>query len=166
MKRWFAVHTRAHSEQRASTNLERQGFEAWLPLYRKARRHAGRIEQVLKPLFPRYLFVALDLSAERWRAILSTYGVAGLVGSEEGPRPVPEGVVEALRARADDDGTFTLERASRLKPGDRVRIETGPMRDLEGVFQAASDAERVVVLLTLMGRDLRVTVRADSIERA
>jgi hypothetical protein len=40
------------------------------------------------------------------------------------------------------------------------------MRDLEGVFQAASDAERVVVLLTLMGRDVRVTVRAAIIERA
>lgn len=166
MKRWFAVHARVHSERRALTNLERQSFEAWLPLYRKMRRHAGRTEQVLRPLFPRYLFVALDLSAEPWRAILSTYGVAGLVGSAEGPLPVPEGVVEALRARADADGTYTLDRASRLKPGDRVRIEAGPMRDLEGVFQAASDAERVVVLLTLMGRDVRVTVRAAIIERA
>ena len=166
MKRWYAVFCRAHAEERARANLERQSFEAWLPLYRKRRRHAGRSEQVLRPLFPRYLFVALDLPSERWRAILSTYGVAGLVCAGEAPAPVPTRVIEGLRARADADGTFTLDRAQRLRRGDRVRIEAGPMRDLEGIFEAATDAERVVVLLELLGRGVRVTVPVDHIERA
>lgn len=166
MKRWYAVFCRAHAEQRARVNLERQRFETWLPLYRKHRRHAGRSELVLRPLFPRYLFVAMDLPRARWRAILSTYGVAGLVCAGEAPAPVPGEVIEGLRARADSDGTFTLERAQHLARGERVRIEAGPMRDLEGIFEAASDAERVIVLLDLMGRGVRVTVPADHIERA
>lgn len=165
MKRWFAVHTHAHGEQRALINLERQAFESWLPLYHRTRRHAGKVERVLRPLFPRYLFVSLDLEAERWRAILSTYGVAGLVGSGDRPVPVPDAVIDGLAARAGDDGTFELNGAARLKAGDAVRIEAGPMRDLEGVFQAASDDERVIILLNLMGRGVRVTVPADHIER-
>jgi len=166
VRHWYAVFARAHAEQRAELNLGRQRFEVWLPRYRKMRRHAGRSEQVLRPLFPRYLFVALDVAHERWRAVLSTYGVAGLVCSGEAPVAVPEAVIEGLRARADADGTFTLERAARLRRGDRVRIEAGPMRDLEGIFEAATDAERVVVLLELMGRGVRVTVPAEHVERA
>ena len=115
--------------------------------------------------FPRYLFVALDLEAERWRAILSTYGVAGMVGLSDGPVPVPDAVIEALRARAGDDGHFVVD-AAKLKAGDPVRIESGPMRDLEGVFEATSDDERVIILLNLMGRGVRVTVPSDNIERA
>ena len=164
MKRWFAVHSRAHGEERALVNLRRQGFDAWLPLYRKRRRHAGRTEIVLRPLFSRYLFVAVDLAAERWRAILSTYGVAGLVGTADGPKAVPEAVVEGLRARADSDGYFTLHRAQSLRAGDSVRLAGGPMRDLEGVFEAASDDQRVVILLRLLGREVRVTVSASDIE--
>lgn len=164
MKRWFVVHARPNGEQRALANLERQGFVAWLPLYRKHRRHARRVETVSRPLFPRYLFVSVDLEAERWRAILSTYGVAGLVGTGDGPEPVPDGIVEALQARADADGTFTLDRARQISPGDSVRVAAGPMRDLEGIFHAATDSERVVVLLSLMGRHVRVTVSASDIE--
>ena len=164
MKRWFVVHTRPNGEQRALVNLERQDFAAWLPVYAKHRRHARRVETVHRPLFPRYLFVSVDLEAERWRAILSTYGVAGLVGAGDGPEPVPDGIVEALQARADADGSFILHRTHQIHPGDSVRVAAGPMRDLEGIFHAATGSERVVVLLSLMGRHVRVTVSASDIE--
>ncbi|MDP6351395.1 MAG: transcriptional activator RfaH [Alphaproteobacteria bacterium] len=164
MKRWFAVHTKAHREQQALDNLSRQGFEAWLPQYQKNRRHAGRAETVTRPLFPRYLFVAVDITAERWRAILSTYGVAGLIGTADGPLPAPEGVVEALKERADAAGLFTIHRALSFKAGDTIRVAAGPMRDLEGLFEAKTDSERVVILLRLLGRDVRVTVSSIDIE--
>lgn len=164
MKRWFAVHTHPHNERRAESNLVRQDFEVWLPLYRKKRRHAGRTETVLRPLFSRYLFVAIDLEAQRWRAILSTYGVAGLVGSSEGPQPLADTVIEALRARADDDGQFSLSRAAPIKPGSPVRVLAGPLSDIEGVLTTASDADRVVVLLEMLGRGVQVTLPASDIE--
>lgn len=164
MKRWYVVETQAHGEERAQLNLERQGYAAWLPLYKKKRRHAGRSETVLRPLFPRYLFVAFDRERERWRPVLSTFGVSRFVGGAEGPEPVPEAVIEGLRARAGADGLFELA-APRPKAGDRVRVAEGPFAELEGVFQAESDAERVMILLRLMGREVRVTVRGADIEQ-
>jgi transcriptional antiterminator RfaH len=163
-KRWYAVHTRPHAEARALENLERQGFEAWLPLYRKQRRRARRSEQVLRPLFPRYLFVALDLDGEQWRPVLSTYGVADLVSSGDGPLALADAVIDALRARADEDGHYTLARG--LKPGDKVRIESGPMRNLEGILEVEGDTDRVVVMLHLLGREVRVKLSSDEIDRA
>jgi transcriptional antiterminator RfaH len=53
MQRWYVVHTQSYQEARAELNLRRQGFEVWLPLSRRRRRHARRIDTVLAPLFPR-----------------------------------------------------------------------------------------------------------------
>ena len=79
MKRWYVVYTHANSESKARDHLLRQGFVAILPTYKRWRRHARRQEVVERPLFPRYLFVALDMLEQRWRPILSTVGVCDVV---------------------------------------------------------------------------------------
>ncbi len=164
MKRWYVVHTHANAEARAAAHLARQGFDVWLPRYRKKRRHARRTEMVLRPLFPRYLFAHVDLEAEHWRPILSTAGVSHLIGEGEGPSAVADDVIAALKARAGDDELFDLTELTPLRHGDRVRISAGPLADLDGIFQARTDAERVTVLLRLMGREVRATVRAEDVE--
>ena len=60
---WYVVHTHPRAEAKALLNLDRQGFSCYLPRYLKRRRHARRLETVAAPLFPRYLFVALDLAS-------------------------------------------------------------------------------------------------------
>ncbi len=163
MRRWYVVRSQPHAERRARDNLERQGFEAWLPLCRRRRRHARKMEIVLRPLFPRYLFVAVDLETTPWRAMLSTFGVANVIQGPLGPVPVPDSVIEGLRARADEAGALDLEPAA-YEAGTKVRITGGPLADIEGIVQARTDAERVAILLTLMGRAVRVTVPEGDIE--
>ncbi len=63
MKRWYVVHTHTRGERLAMVNLRRQGLDTYLPQYLKRRRHARRTEWIPAPLFPRYLFVAMDYSA-------------------------------------------------------------------------------------------------------
>jgi transcriptional antiterminator RfaH len=159
MQRWYVVHTHAAAEERARRNLVRQGFEVWLPECRRRRRHARKVETVRRPLFPRYLFVRLDPAGQRWRPILSTYGVATMITGADGPVPVPPAVIEALSSRAAPDGLFDLEPAP-FRPGDLVRVSGGPFAEMEGIFSAESDATRVQVLLRLMGREVKVTVDA------
>ena len=163
MKRWYVVQTQPHAEERARGHLERQSYEVWLPLYRKKRRHAGRSETVIRPFFPRYLFVRVDMARERWRPILSTFGVSRLVGGAQGPESLPEAVIAGLRERSGQDGLFELG-VRPLRSGDAVRIADGPFADLEGVFRAKSDRERVSVLLSLMGREVKVTVASTDVE--
>lgn len=163
MRRWYVVRSQPHAERRARDNLERQGYEAWLPLCRRRRRHARKMEIVLRPLFPRYLFVAVDLETTPWRAMLSTFGVANVIQGPAGPVPVPEPVIEGLRARADAAGVLELEPAA-YQAGAKVRVTAGPFADVEGIFQARTDAERVAILLSLMGRAVRVMVPESDIE--
>lgn len=62
---WYVAYTRFRGEYQAAAHLSRQGFQVYLPKYTKIRRHARRIERVASPLFPRYLFVAMDIEKAR-----------------------------------------------------------------------------------------------------
>jgi transcriptional antiterminator RfaH len=80
---WYVVQTQVNAEVKAARNLLRQGFEIYLPHYLKRRSHARKIEKVAAPLFPRYMFVRIDLATQRWRSVQSTYGVSD---RRKGPR--------------------------------------------------------------------------------
>lgn len=110
------------------------------------------------PLFPGYLFVAIDMAAARWRSIHGTVGVSRLVCNGETPAVVPEGVVEGIRGSEDEGGWVTLQPAKGLSKGQRVEISEGPFSDLMGVFETLDSKERVVVLLNLLGREVRARV--------
>lgn len=166
MNRWYVVYTHAGAEAKALENLRRQGYTVYLPRYRKRRRHARRVEEVWRPLFPRYLFVAADPVGERWRPVLSTLGVCGLVRSGEAPAEVPPGVVEAIKT-GEADGTFdAMAHSGRLADGDAVRILDGPFAELIGRFCGLADGERVIVLLDLLGRQVRAKLPAEVVAAA
>ncbi|MGX4803489.1 transcription termination/antitermination protein NusG [Bradyrhizobium guangdongense] len=162
-QQWFVVQTQPNSERRAVANLNRQGFEVYLPQYLKRRSHAGKVDLVPAPLFPRYLFVALDLMAQQWRVIRSTLGVVELIRQGDRPVPLASDIIGSLRARQDDRGLIQLDRPS-FQPGDKIRVAGGAFSEHLGVFEGMSDRERVAVLLDLLGRKVRVIMNIGVIE--
>jgi transcriptional antiterminator RfaH len=164
--RWFVVHTRAHAEKQAAAHLRNQGFITYLPCYRKRRSHARRIEMVQAPVFPRYLFIQMDEQSAPWRAVRSTVGVVDIVRLGERPAPVPAGIVEAIQAREDCNGMVCLAWQDTFNKGERLRIAAGVFQGQTGLFECASADERVVILLELLGRDIRISVPAMDVARA
>ena len=163
---WFAVHTHAHREEIAAAHLERQGYRVFLPRYGKLWRHARRTQHVTRPLFPRYLFVALDRAVDGWRAIRSTVGVADIVRHGNHPSPVPAGVVEDLIRRRDENGLISLPKLPPMRPGAPVRLLDGAFASLTGLYDGMADSDRVVVLLELLGRKVRVMLPAEGVAPA
>jgi transcriptional antiterminator RfaH len=165
-KRWFAVHTGPQSEQYASEQLSAQGFRVFLPQYMRRRSHARRIERLPYPLFPRYLFVEIDMTLQRWRSVNGALGVSRIIGNEDGPTPVAEGVVEELMRRRDESGMIKLAAAPSLALGDKVRIRGGSFASMLGLVEGVSDRDRVSILVDLLGRKVRVTLDAPHLEKA
>jgi len=161
---WYVVFTHPNGEETAALHLRRQGFATYLPRRWAMRRHARRQERVARPLFPRYLFVSLDITMQRWRSVHSTVGVTRLVCRGDTPVPVPKGVVERLIEAQDEAGCVRL--AASFKPGDRVRILCGAFADLVGLYEEMTDAQRVTLLLNLLGRQVRAVVAPDNLEAA
>ena len=164
--RWYVVHTHPHGEGKADFHLRRQGFLTYAPHYLRQRRHARRTEIVARPLFPGYLFVALDLARDRWRSIHSTFGVNHLVLAGDDPVPVPDGVVDQIRVREGADGYVVLGLPAGLKPGSKVRLIDGIFADVRGVLERIADDRRVAILLQLLGREVRVSVPAANVGTA
>jgi transcriptional antiterminator RfaH len=164
-KSWYIVRTHARAEAKAAVNLERQGFPIYLPRYLKRRRHARRVEIVSAPLFPRYLFVAIDIASQRWRSIQSTFGVAQLVCSGDDPSTVSAAVIDELRKREDEKGYVQLGRRG-FAQGEKIRVVDGVFSACLGLFEGMTDNERVTVLLDLLGRKVRVIMDLDAVAAA
>lgn len=158
MRRWYVVNTKPRAEGIALFHLLRQGFEAYLPRLTKRRRHARRVDTVPVPLFPGYLFVAFDFERTRWRSVGGTVGVNRLICHGDRPAPVPEGIVEDIRGREDDEGFVLMAAESTFKKGTLIEIADGPLAEARGIFECMDSRERVVVLLNLLGREVRARV--------
>jgi len=163
---WYVVHTHAHAEQKAAIHLARQGFDIYLPRYLKRRRHARRVQMIATPLFPRYMFVAIDLMAQRWRSIQSTVGVNHLICHGDDPVPLPNGVVDDLRDRENESGFIHLDQRPRFTAGEKVRVVDGVFSACLGLFEGMADKERVAILLDLLGRKVRVVLDGDLVAAA
>jgi len=164
--RWYVVQTQVNGEAKAAQNLLRQGYEIYLPRYLKRRRHARKVDFVAKPLFPRYVFVAIDIATQRWRSIQSTQGVSRLVCNGEEPAAVPDGVLGALRAREDARGFVSTEAGPGFALGDKVRVLAGAFMDSAGLFDGMGDHDRVAILLDMLGRKVRVHLDVDLVAAA
>ena len=161
---WYAVYTQPQKELVAARNLLNQGFEAYLPRYRKQCRHARRTYTVMAPLFPRYLFVRMDPAQQRWRSINGTMGVSYLLS--EGPEPIalPDEIIETIRAR-EEDGIVSVA-APQFTKGQKICVTDGPFADVEGIFECADDSQRVVLLLEFMGRVVRTRLPGHAVTAA
>lgn len=165
MMNWYAVYTQPGKELWARSNLWSYGFEVYLPRHLKWRRHARRSERVPRPLFPSYLFVRAELEAGVRRRVDTAPGVSHMVRFGDEPVPVANEIIAELRSREGDDGFIRLNDAASFKQGERLRIRKGALCDQVGLFERASDDKRVFLLLDLLGRQVRVRVTADRLDR-
>ena len=166
MTAWLAVYTRPRAEAMAEAHLRRQDYEVYVPRHVKRRRHARRTDFVLAPLFPRYLFVAIDRLHQRWRPILSTVGVCDLVRQGERPAAVPAGLIEELRV-IERQGSFDHDAEIRkIRLGDSVRVTVGPFANIVGRFYGMASEERVFVLLDFLGRTVKAQLPNTAVDPA
>jgi len=147
---WYAIHSKPRQEERALENLQRQGFEAWLPLLTIEKVLRSKLVQVVEPMFSRYLFIRLDTEQTNWSPIRSTLGVSKLVSFGNRPAVVADELIEALRQMPEQAPQRLIQ------PGQQVKIVSGPLRGLEGIYQQADGELRAMVLIELLNKQHRI----------
>ncbi len=162
--RWYVAQVKPNGFARAEANLDRQGFETFMPLRRKTVRHARQMRDVLRPVFPGYLFIKFGSKRADWRKINSTFGVSKLISFESGkPAPVPDSLMAGLRARSDDH--HVLQPLDDLRAGERVRMISGAFADFVGEVEEMVANDCVRLLFELMGQTTRVDVPRADVDR-
>lgn len=158
---WIVVNTHPHKERFAVENLTNQAFTSYCPIIRTRVRHARKTMEVSRPLFPGYLFVALDPIRERWRPILSTLGIRTIIRNGDLPSRVDGRFISSLKAR-EVDGAIVKPTQPYII-GQAVRISGGAFDGLAAKVIAMNEKDRVVVLLDLLNRTVKAHLTIDQL---
>ena len=151
---WYAVYTRHHHEKCVAGNVSGKGIETFLPLYNVRSLWADRVKTIQKPLFPCYLFVRMALEGRL--AVLQTAGVHFLVGTSDGPVPIPDHEIDAIQRAMM--GRLRLEPCPFINVGDRVRITHGALEDIEGILIRKKSGYRVVLSIEMLQKSVAVEI--------
>lgn len=145
MLNWYLVYLKPRNEDKISERLSDCGFEVFNPKLKERRFVRRKLSDVIAALFPGYIFVRFDYPSD-YRLISYTRGVKKVVGTENYPTPVPQAIIDSIRARLVE-GVAVVE-AHRFAPGEAVVIQGGPFKGLDAIFEKEMKGmERVCVLL-------------------
>jgi transcriptional antiterminator RfaH len=163
MSNWYLVHTKIRQERVALDNLQRQGFECFLPQIWVEKLRRGALQVVLESLFPRYLFIRLGtgMESQSWAPIRSTVGVSRLVTFGQTPAKIADELVTDIRAQSDSDKV----QLRHFAPGELVMVTDGPYVGVEAIYQMADGEGRVMVLLNILSKDVKMVVAPSSIRK-
>jgi transcriptional antiterminator RfaH len=164
MINWYLIHTKIRQERSALENLERQGFECYLPEISVEKLQRGALNVVRAPLFPRYLFIKLGngIESQSWAPIRSTVGVSRLVTFGHVPAKIDEELVLAIRAKAETSGVLMRH----FEQGEQVVVTDGPFVGVEAIYHAADGEGRVMVLLNILSKQVKMSVAPSGIRKA
>ena len=168
--RWFCVATHPSQELRAVGELANQHYRTYLPMHLARRTVRGLDITSIVPLFAGYAFCRFDPLRDAWGAIRHTRGVLALIRhAPDAPTPLPVGVIEHLQARTsargvvDDPGE--ADTTPTMPVGAAVSVVGGAFDGLAGVVQMSS-AQRVQVLISLLGRTVQVEIHPSRVRAA
>ena len=162
MNHWYVIYTKQGKEDDVKGYLTRKGLEIFNPLV-KAFSLGRRTSVELKPLFPNYIFGRFDLN-ESYPLVRWAQGVRKVLGFGGYPAPVSEEAIEIIKKRVDEKGVARIRH--RFEANDSVRIRSGSLKDLIGIFEGyVSDSDRVRILLNLIGYQPAVELNDSMIEK-
>ncbi len=169
LTRWYLAYSKPKQEELALQQLLNQGFEAYLPMFKKMGRVRPSVDRshffVREPMFPRYVFFKPGTATQSISAARNTRGVASLVSFGFVLATVPEEMVDAIRALELDRERADLTEITPFQPGTRVRLREKGLQCLEGLVVSVS-SKRVTLLLEILGRQKELSVEHAQLELA
>jgi transcriptional antiterminator RfaH len=139
MPRWYVINTKPKKEGQVEKLFQEGGFVVYCPKYLREKR--------VSPFFPGYAFLCFEFP-EQFQMVKYTRGVKRVVGTDDGPTPIPDEIILGIKSR-ERDGLITFEKyGEEPAVGDEIEVVEGPLKGLKGIFRKeVGDSERVMILL-------------------
>jgi transcription antitermination factor NusG len=159
---WYAVRTRSRQEKVAASILEAFGVPYFLPMKSEIRQWSDRKQRVTVPLFSGYLFVRINPHKDSRLQVMRVPGVAGFVGNQNGPLPVPDQQIEDIRLVLERRVECTV--LPLLDEGDRVRVVRGALAGVEGRIVRSNLSSRLVISIELIHKSVVISVAREDVD--
>ncbi len=154
MVNWYLVYTKPKNEDIVSQKFVEAGFQVLNPKLKERKVYRRKLQDIISPLFPCYIFVRFDGSND-YRLVKYTRGVKSIVGTVSEPSIVPDEIIESISARIKDS-VVTLKPEELVK-GEEVIISSGPLEGLSAIFERElKGTERVSILLMAINAKVSV----------
>jgi transcriptional antiterminator RfaH len=145
---WYVLHSKPQKEQWLYNQLNVLEVPVFYPCLNIKTRN---LHTTVKPYFPGYLFVNVDLDLTGSSMLKWIPGSQGLVSFGDEPACVPESLLQRIRQRVNEINSVEDNPLFGLKPGDSVGIRSGPFAGYEAIFCAQlRGTERVQILLRVL----------------
>jgi transcriptional antiterminator RfaH len=145
MLNWFAMRSKPNKEEFLASQLRASGLVVFLPLLRV--KPVNPRSRKIRPYFPNYLFVQVDLENINVSDLKWMPGASSLVSFDGEPASVPDLLIEALQKQVERENESLRNETKNFQAGDTVLIQNGPFAGYEAVFDMSiSGEDRVRVL--------------------
>jgi transcription termination/antitermination protein NusG len=179
---WFVVHSYAGYENKVKANLETRItsldmedfiYQVEVPTREEVEVKNGKRLQVQNKVFPGYILVRMELTAESYSCVRNTPGVTGFVGAtDRADRPAPLSLDEVLKWLAPAVETAEQKKA---KPevkvldfavGDSVTVIDGAFASLPAtISEMNADQQKLKVLVSIFGRETPVELNFNQVAK-
>ena len=157
---WYVLRSKARKEDAVYAQALQRGLEVFYPRLRV--NPVNPRARKVRPYFPGYMFVHVDLEVVGYSVLRWMPNGLGLVQFGGEPATVPDSMIHAIRKRTEEIAAAGGELFMAIAPGDKVRIQDGPFAGYEAIFDARiPGTERVRVLLQFLN-DRRVSVELNA----
>ena len=137
---WYALNTKPRKEEFLSKQCLAHGYETFYPRLRV--QPVNPRARKIRPYFPGYFFVHVDLERVNLFTLRWMPGAARVVTFGSAPATVPEGLIHAIQRRVEEVNAAGGELFDGLKSGDVVYYRMGLLpatrRSLMRICPAAS----------------------------
>jgi transcriptional antiterminator RfaH len=156
---WYCIRCKPNKEEFLCSQLVASEIETFYPRLRV--KPANPRARKVRPYFPGYMFVNVDLEETGMHALQWMPGAMGLVFYGNEPAPVHDELIHAIRKRVEALNAAGGESLAGVKPGDAVRIQDGPFAGYQAVFDVRlPGSERVRVFLSLLEQQMKLELPA------
>ena len=158
---WIAIRSKPRSEKIVSSELEKKGIEAFLPVIKKRQQWSDRKKWVEFPLFPSYLFARIKLKDSLY--IMNTRGVNTIIKFGDKIITIDDKVVSSIKLALE--GGYDLHSMKYFTIGDQVKVIDGPMKGAKGIVENKHKNEnRLIIKIDALQQAVAVHINSEYLE--
>lgn len=174
-KEWYVVNTVTGYEYKVKEKLEmmiknseeiqQKIFRVIVPEQTITEFKDGVKKEKIKKMFPGYVLVEMIMDDEVWFIVRNTQGVTGFIGSSgKGAKPIPL-LPDEVERILNTMGMSRIDLSKDLVEGKKVKLVSGPFKDMIGKIESFDmEKKKVNLLLDLFGQETSVEANLSEIE--